>query len=73
MAAAYWQFHAPNGVSQVQNQGMAAVLFCFLFLYMSARGGDDWNVDAMLRRKSERGASSAGVTWITSCITTERP
>src|SRR5262249_38460045 len=30
MAVAYWQFHAPNGVSPVQNQGVPAVLFCFL-------------------------------------------
>jgi putative oxidoreductase len=51
MAVAYWQFHAPQAVSPVQNQGMAAVLSCFLFLYMSARGGGDWSVDAVLRRK----------------------
>ena len=51
MAVAYWQFHAPHGMSPVQNQGMAAVLFCFLFLYMSARGGGDWSVDAVLQRK----------------------
>src|SRR6202035_6069630 len=53
MAVAYWQFHAPNAVSPVQNQGVAAVLFCFLFLYVSARGGGDWSADAMLRRKRE--------------------
>jgi putative oxidoreductase len=51
MAVAYWQFHAPNGVSPVQNQGMPAVLFCFLFLYMAAQGAGDWSLDAMLRRK----------------------
>src|SRR5260370_36952385 len=27
MAVAYWQFHAPNGVSPVQNQGIPAVLY----------------------------------------------
>jgi len=51
MAVAYWQFHAPNGVSPVQNQGVPAVLFCFLYLYMAARGGGDWSLDALLRRK----------------------
>ena len=30
MAVAYWQFHAPNGVSPVQNQGVPAVLFCLI-------------------------------------------
>ena len=52
MAVAYWQFHAPNGVSPVQNQGVPAVLFCFLYLYMAARGGGDWSLDALLRRKN---------------------
>ena len=60
MAVAYWQFHAPQAVSPVQNQGVAAVLFCFLFLYMSARGGGDWSVDAMLRRKRRRSLTRQG-------------
>lgn len=51
MAVAYWQFHAPHGTWPVQNQGMPAVLFCFIFLYMAARGGGDWSLDALLRRK----------------------
>jgi putative oxidoreductase len=54
MAVAYWQFHAPNAVSPVQNQGVAAVLFCFLFLYLSARGGGDWSVDAIFGAKSRK-------------------
>src|SRR3979411_661820 len=33
MAVAYWQFHFPNGHWPVQNQGMPAVLYCFIFLY----------------------------------------
>jgi putative oxidoreductase len=48
MAVAYWQFHAPQGAWPLQNQGVPAVLFCFLFLYMAARGGGDWSVDALL-------------------------
>jgi len=51
MAVAYWQFHAPNGAWPLQNQGMPAVLFCFIFLYMAARGGGDWSLDALIRRK----------------------
>jgi len=53
MAVAYWQFHAPNGVSPVQNQGIPAVLFCFLFLYMAAQGGGEWSLDALIRSKRE--------------------
>jgi putative oxidoreductase len=58
MAVAYWQFHAPNGVSPVQNQGIPAVLFCFLFLYMAAQGGGDWSLDALIRRKRESPAAN---------------
>jgi putative oxidoreductase len=57
MAVAYWQFHAPNGVAPVQNQGMPAILFCFIFLYMATKGGGDWSLDALLRRK--RGEKTA--------------
>jgi putative oxidoreductase len=58
MAVAYWQFHAPNGVSPVQNQGMPAVLFCFLFLHMAAHGGGDWSLEALIRRKRENRAAN---------------
>ena len=51
MAVAYWQFHAPQGGWPLQNQGMPAVLFCFIFLYIAAQGGGDWSLDALLRRK----------------------
>jgi putative oxidoreductase len=57
MAVAYWQFHAPSAASPVQNQGVAAVLFCFLFLYLSARGGGDWSVDAISASKSRESRS----------------
>ena len=58
MAVAYWQFHAPNGLWPVQNQGMPAILFCFIYLYLAARGGGDWSLDALLRR--QRGAAPSG-------------
>ena len=51
MAVAYWQFHAPQGGWPVQNQGMPAILFCFIFLYIAARGAGDWSLDALVRRK----------------------
>ena len=51
MAVAYWQFHAPHGLWPSQNQGMPAILLCFIFLYLSAQGGGDWSLDALLRRK----------------------
>ena len=51
MAVAYWQFHAPHGGWPLQNQGVPAVIFCFVFLYMAARGGGEWSLDALIRRK----------------------
>ena len=55
MAVAYWQFHFPHGHWPVQNQGMAAVLYCFIFLYMAAQGAGEWSLDALIRRKRNRG------------------
>jgi putative oxidoreductase len=46
MAVAYFMFHAPKAFWPIQNQGDAAVLFCFAFLYMAARGGGRYSVDA---------------------------
>jgi len=51
---AYWQFHFPNGTWPIQNHGETAVLYCFLYLFMSAYGGGAWSIDAWLRRR--RGA-----------------
>lgn len=59
MAVAYFQFHQPGGTWPVQNQGTPAVLYCFIYLYMAARGAGDWSLDALVRRK--RGVAASGV------------
>jgi putative oxidoreductase len=51
MAVAYWQFHAPHGAWPLQNQGVSAVLFCFIYLYMAAHGSGEFSLDALIRRK----------------------
>jgi putative oxidoreductase len=38
MAAAYFMAHWPQGPIPIQNGGELAVLYCFLFLYIAARG-----------------------------------
>lgn len=58
MAVAYFQFHQPKGAWPVLNQGMPAVLFCFIFLCMAAQGAGDWSVDAILQRR-RRGPARA--------------
>jgi putative oxidoreductase len=46
MAFAYFIGHAPQGFWPVLNQGHPAVLFCFVFLYISAAGPGPWSLDA---------------------------
>jgi putative oxidoreductase len=52
MAVAYFQFHAPKGLFPVENGGMSAVIYCFLWLYYSATGAGLWSVDAFLHKRS---------------------
>jgi len=46
MAVAYFQFHFPQGFWPNINGGMAAVLYCFVWLYFSAAGAGPWSLDA---------------------------
>jgi putative oxidoreductase len=54
MAVAYFKVHAPQGGLPHQNQGELAVLYCFVFLYMAARGGGRYSVDASMRQTAAR-------------------
>lgn len=47
MAVAYFMVHASTHWWPVVNHGEAAVLYCFAFLYMAARGSGIWSVDAV--------------------------
>lgn len=51
MAVAYWMFHAPQSIYPVQNGGDAAILYCFVFLYIAAAGPGAFALDAMLGKK----------------------
>ena len=46
MAVAYFLGHAPHGFWPVLNQGHPAILFCFIWLYLSAAGPGPWSLDA---------------------------
>jgi putative oxidoreductase len=46
MAFAYWMGHGTKALLPVQNQGELAALYCFLFLFISARGSGIWSLDA---------------------------
>jgi putative oxidoreductase len=50
MAVAYFQAHAPRGFWPIQNGGELAVLYCFVFLYIAARGNGVWSVQGGKQR-----------------------
>lgn len=56
MAVAYFMGHAPRGFWPILNEGGPAILFCFLWLYISSAGPGPWSIDA-LRAKRRRNAA----------------
>lgn len=59
MAVAYFIAHLPQSFFPSLNGGDAAILFCFVFLYLVFAGPGPWSVDAM--RSGRRGADSTGL------------
>ena len=51
MAVAYFQFHAPASFWPVINQGIPAILYCFVWLYFSAAGAGPWSLDAFRKKQ----------------------
>jgi putative oxidoreductase len=49
MAFAYFTAHMPRGGLPIQNGGELSVLYCFVFLYIAARGAGIWGVDTRTR------------------------
>ena len=45
MAVAYFLFQQPRGFLPIQNGGEAAVLYCFAFLFIAARGAGLFSVN----------------------------
>jgi len=46
MAAAYWMAHfGAEKYLPIMNGGDAAVMYCFIFLYISTKGSGIWSVD----------------------------
>ena len=45
MGFAYWMAHGFQAPLPIQNHGELAAIYCFVFLYISARGGGKWSFD----------------------------
>jgi putative oxidoreductase len=50
MAFAYWMAHGTRALLPILNEGELAVIYCFVFLFIAARGSGVWSVDASLER-----------------------
>jgi putative oxidoreductase len=55
MAVAYFMAHAPRAFLPLLNQGDAAVLYCFVFLYLAFAGPGAWSLDGLRQRPSPGG------------------
>jgi putative oxidoreductase len=54
MAVAYFIAHFPQSPWPAINGGDAAILYCFIFLYLAFAGGGEWSVDAALAKRRAR-------------------
>ncbi|QRM53323.1 DoxX family protein [Sinorhizobium sp. BG8] len=54
MAFAYFLRHAPQGFYPAQNGGVAAILFCFIFLYLAVAGAGPISLDGQMGGKQAR-------------------
>jgi putative oxidoreductase len=48
MAVAYWMAHGTKALFPMENGGEMAILYCFIFLFLAARGSGIWSVDGAL-------------------------
>jgi putative oxidoreductase len=55
MAVAYWMFHAPASIYPAVNGGDAAILFCFVFLYLVAAGAGAFSLERRLPHSTSSG------------------
>ena len=57
MAVAYFMAHASQSFWPAVNQGEAAIMFCFIFLYLVFAGAGSWSLDALRGRRSGKAAA----------------
>ena len=52
MAIAYFMVHFQKSFWPAANTGEAAILYCFVFLYLAAAGAGAWSIDAARTRNA---------------------
>ena len=58
MAVAYFQFHQPQAFFPITNNGVGAVLYCFIFFYLIFSGAGAWSLDGVIARRRGRSAEA---------------
>jgi putative oxidoreductase len=53
MAVAYFKVHMPGGFYPIINHGEAAVMYCFVFLYIFFYGGGRFSLDALIFKRTD--------------------
>jgi putative oxidoreductase len=54
MAYAYWSSHGPHAVLPLVNHGELAVLYCFVFLFISAKGAGIFSIDSLIGMRHKK-------------------
>jgi len=53
MAYAYWTSHGPGALLPLVNHGELAVLYCFVFLFISAKGSGIFSLDNLIGKRNK--------------------
>ncbi len=53
MAFAYWKAHATHSLLPFLNGGELAMIYCFLFLFISARGSGIFSIDHLIEKRQK--------------------
>ncbi len=51
MAYAYWSVHGSHAILPILNGGEEAVIYCFLFLYITVRGAGIFSIDRLIKKE----------------------
>jgi putative oxidoreductase len=51
MAFAYWSVHGTHALLPAVNGGELAIIYCFLFLFIAARGSGVYSADHFLKKR----------------------
>lgn len=57
MAVVYFLMHAKAGFWPILNHGELPIVYCFLWLYLSAVGGGPWSLDALMAARRNRASA----------------